>query len=77
MPKGYKTGSATRNTGIQLPSDTAQAVPASQVCQAFTQSSYIRAGGITTIDWAECDYISADPSQEITEEIYIFPGARM
>jgi hypothetical protein len=75
MPKGYKVGSATRNTGSQLPSDTAQPMPASQVCQAFTQSSYIRAAGINTGDWAEGDYISADQSQEITEEIDIFTGS--
>jgi len=74
MPKGYKVGSATRNTGSQLPSDTAQPLPASQVCQAFTQSSYIRAAGISTGDWAEGDYVSPDQSQEITEEIDTFTG---
>jgi hypothetical protein len=74
MPKGYKVGSATRDTGSQLPADTAQPMPASQVCQAFTQSSYIRAVGITTGVWAEGDYISADQSREIFEEIDTFTG---
>ena len=74
MPKGYKTGSAARDTGSQLPSDTAQPMPASQVCQAFTQSSYIRVVGIAADVWAEGDYISADQSQEIFEEIDTFTG---
>lgn len=75
MPGDYKVDpSATRNTGSQLPSDTAQPVPASQVCQAFTQTAYIRAAGIATGDFAQSDYLSADHSQEIAEEIDIFTG---
>jgi hypothetical protein len=74
MPKGYKTGSATRNTGSQLPSDTAQPMPAGQVCRAFTQTSYIRAVGIAANDWAAGDYISPDQTQEVFEEIDIFTG---
>lgn len=74
MPKGYKVGSATRDTGSQLPSDTAQPMPASQVCQAFTQSSYIRTAGIATNDWAEADYVNAAENREIFEETDIFTG---
>jgi hypothetical protein len=75
LPGGYKVDrSGTRNTGSQLPSDTAQPVPASQVCQAFTQTSYIRAAGINTNDFAQTSYITADQSQEIAEEIDIFTG---
>lgn len=74
MPKGYKVGSATRNTGSQLPDDTAQPMPASQVCQAFTQSSYIRVVGISANVWAEGDYINAAQTNEIFEEIDTFTG---
>ena len=74
MPKGYTTGAATRNTGSQLPSDSPQPVPPGQVCVAFTQTSYIRAGGITANDWAAGDYISPDQSQEVFEEIDVFTG---
>ena len=74
MPKGYKAGSATRNSGSQLPSDVAQPVPASQVCTAFTQSAYIRVAGISSGDWAQGDYESDDQSQEAFEEIDIFTG---
>lgn len=75
MPDGYKVApSTTRNTGSQLPSDSAQPVPASQVCQAFAQTAYIRAAGIVTGDFAQSDYVSADQSQEIAEEIDIFTG---
>lgn len=75
MPNGYKVDPATtRNTGSELPSDTVQPIPASQVCQAFTQTAYIRAAGIATSDFAQSDYISADQSQEIAEEIDIFTG---
>jgi hypothetical protein len=74
MPKGYKVGSATRDTGSQLPSDTAQPMPASQVCQAFTQSSYIRTAGIATNDWAEADYVNAAENREIFEETDVFTG---
>ena len=74
LPKGYKAGSATRNTGSQLAADTAHPMPASQVCQAFTQSSYVRAAGITTDDWAESDYLNADQTQEVLQEIDIFTG---
>ena len=75
MPSSYKVNpSATRNTGSQLPADTAQAVPASQLCATFTQTSCIRAAGINTGDWAQSDYVSADQSQEIALEIDIFTG---
>lgn len=75
MPSGYKVDpSTTRNTGSQLPSDTAQPIPASQLCQAFSQTAYIRATGIGTGDFAQSDYMSADRSQEIAEEIDIFTG---
>jgi hypothetical protein len=74
MPKGYKVGSATRNTGSQLPDDSAQPMPASQVCQAFTQSSYIRVVGISSNVWAEGDYINAAQTNEIFEEIDTFTG---
>jgi hypothetical protein len=75
MPYGYKVNlSATRNSGSQLPSDTAQPVPASQVCQVFAQTAYIRAAGIVTGDFAQSDYVNADRSQEIAEEIDIFTG---
>ncbi len=74
MPKGFKAGSATRNTGSQAPSDTAQPVPASQVCVAFTQSSYIRVAGIATNVWAEGDYLNATQDQEVFEEIDTFTG---
>ena len=49
-------------------------MPASQVCVAFTQTSYIRAAGITAGDWAAGDYVSADQSQEVFEEIDVFTG---
>jgi hypothetical protein len=75
MPNGYKVDpSTTRNTGSQLPSDTAQSMPASQVCQAFSQTAYIRAAGIATGDFAQSDYLSADQSREIAEEIDIYTG---
>jgi hypothetical protein len=76
MPSGYKVDtSSTRNSEGQLPSDTAQPVPASQVCEAFTQTAYIRVAGISTNDFAQSDYLSADKSEEIAEEIDIFTGA--
>jgi hypothetical protein len=76
LPHGYKLNPATtRNTGSELPSDAAQPMPASQVCQTFTQNAYIRAAGINTGDWAQSDYISTDQSQEIAEEIDIFTGS--
>ena len=76
MPNGYTVNpSMTRNTGSQLPSDTAQPIPASQVCQAFMQTAYIRAAGIAVGDFAQSDYLSADQSQEIAEEIDIFTGS--
>jgi hypothetical protein len=74
MPKGYKAGSATQNTGSQPPSDTAQPMPPSQVCEAFTESSFIRAAGIATGDWAQSDYISTDQTHEVLQEIDTFTG---
>jgi hypothetical protein len=75
MPHGYKLdASSTRNTGGQLPSDTPQPLPASQLCVAFTQTAYVRAGGINTGDFAQSRYVSADQSREIDQEIDIFTG---
>ena len=74
MPEGYKAGPATRNSGSQLASDAAQPVPASQVCQGLTQSSYIRVAGITTSVWAEDDYVNAVENQEVFGEIDTFTG---
>jgi hypothetical protein len=75
MPSGYKANPAgTRNTGSQSPSDTAQPVPASQVCKALTQTAFLRVAGIDTGDWAQGDFLSAGQSQEVAEEIDIFTG---
>lgn len=76
MPSGYALDpSATRNTGAQLPSDSAQPVPDSQLCQAFAQTSFIRAAGIRTGVFAQSDYVNADHSAEIAQEIDTFTGA--
>lgn len=76
LPSGFKADpSATRDTESQLPNDTASPMPASQVCQAFGQTSFIRAAGITTGDFAQSDFMSADQSQEIAEEIDVFTGS--
>jgi hypothetical protein len=74
MPKGLKAGSATRDTGSQVPSDSVQPVPASQVCVAFTQTSYIRVAGIDANVWAEGDYLSEAQDREVFEEIDTFTG---
>jgi hypothetical protein len=49
-------------------------MPASQVCAAFTQSSYIRVAGITANVWAEGDYVNATQDREVFEEIDTFTG---
>ena len=75
MPSGYKVDpSTTGNSGSELPSDTAQPMSASQVCQAFTQTAYIRAAGITTTDFAQSNYFNADHTESIALEIDIFTG---
>ena len=75
MPSGYELDpSATRNTGAQLPSDSAQPVPDSQLCQAFAQTSFIRVAGIRTGVFAQSDYVNADHSAEIAQEIDTFTG---
>lgn len=74
LPKGLKAGSATRDTGSQAPSDSAQPVPASQVCAAFTQTSYIRVAGIEANVWAEGDYLSETQDREVFEQIDTFTG---
>lgn len=75
MPSGYKLDpSATRDTASQVPSDTAKSVPASQVCETFTQTAFIRAVGITAGDWAQSDYINAGQSEEIAQEIDVYTG---
>lgn len=75
LPSGYKVNaSGTLNTASQLPSDSAQPMPASKVCQTFTQTSYIRAAGINTGTWAQSDYVNADNTGEIAQEIDVFTG---
>jgi hypothetical protein len=74
MPKGYKAGPATRDTGSQAPADDAQPVPPSQVCVAFTQTSYLRVAGIAANVWAEGDYLSETQDGEVFEEIATFTG---
>lgn len=75
MPKGYKVNtSSTINSGSQLPSDTARPIPASKLCETFTETAYIRAAGIQTGDFAQKDYINASQSGEIAEQIDIFTG---
>lgn len=75
MPDGFTLDpSATRNTGSQLPSDNSQPVPASEVCQAFMQTSFIRAAGIETGVFAQSDFVNADRSQEIAQQIDVFTG---
>jgi len=75
MPSGFKLDpSSTRDTGSGLPSDTAAPVPASQACQDLTETAYIRAGGITTADFAQSNYLNADQTEEVAEEIDVFTG---
>jgi len=75
MPSGFKADpSSTRDTGSELPSDSAAPVPASHVCQDFTETSYIQVGGITTTDFAQSDYLNGDQTEEIAEEIDVFTG---
>jgi len=75
MPHGFTLDpSTTRDSGGQLPSDTPQPMPDGQVCQAFKQTAYIRAAGIQTGVFAQSDFVNADHSQEIAQEIDIFTG---
>jgi hypothetical protein len=75
MPSGYKVDpSTTRDTGGELPSDAATAVPASQVCQDFTETAYIQVAGISTTDFAQSNYLNADRTEEVAEEIDVFTG---
>lgn len=76
MPGGFKENSSgTLNSGSQPPSDSAQPIPASQVCQTFAQTAFIRAAGISTGDFAQGDYLPADHRQEVAEEIDVFTGS--
>jgi hypothetical protein len=75
MPSGYKVDpSTTRDTGGELPSDTATAVPARQVCQDLTETAYIQVAGISTTDFAQSNYLNADQTEEVAEEIDAFTG---
>lgn len=76
LPSGFKaTPNASRDTGEALPSDQASPMPASQICDSFTMSSFIQASGITAGDWAQNDFQSADKTQEIAEEADVFTGS--
>jgi hypothetical protein len=45
--------------------DLVSALIEARVCQAFMQTSYIRAAGIETGVFAQSDFVNADHSQEI------------
>jgi hypothetical protein len=75
LPGGFTVDpSVTQDTGSALPSDSAQPVAASKVCQAFEKTAYIENAGIVTTDFAQSDYATADKTQEIAEEIDVFTG---
>jgi len=75
MPKGFsedKTG--TLNTGQQLPADSPSPIPSGQVCRSFEQTGWIQVAGISTGDFAQSDYLNADHSAEVAQEIDVFTG---
>lgn len=75
MPKGFtEDTSGTFNTGQQLPADTPSPVPSGKVCQGFEQTGWIRVAGISTGDFAQSDYLNADHSAEVAQEIDVFTG---
>ena len=75
MPKGFSEDkSGTLNTGQQLPVDSPSPVPSGQVCQGLEQTGWIGAGGISTGDFAQSDYLNAGHSAEVAQEIDVFTG---
>ena len=75
MPKGFSEDKpGTLDTGPQLPSDSPSAVASGQVCRSFEQTGWIQVAGISTGDFAQSDYLNADHSAEVAQEIDVFTG---
>lgn len=75
MPQGFSEDkSGTLNTGQQLPSDSPSPVPSGQACQGFEQTGWIRVAGFSTADFAQSDYLNADHSAEVAQEVDVFTG---
>lgn len=76
MPKGYAADpSLTRHDGVALPDDSPSPVAAAQVCQVLNETSWIRASGLDTPDFAQADFGNSARTEEIYEEIDAFQGA--
>lgn len=75
MPAGFKLDtSGERNTGSEMPADSSAPVPASQLCDALTATSWIRVAGIQTSAFAQNDYVNSAKTAEIAQEADTFTG---
>jgi hypothetical protein len=75
MPRGFaEERLGTLNTGPQPPSDTPSPVPPGQACPGFEQTGWIRVAGVSTGDFAQSDYLNANHSAEVAQEIDVFTG---
>jgi hypothetical protein len=76
MPKGYVSEkSLSRYNGVALPDDSPSPVAGAQLCQILTETSWIRASGLTTPDFAEAAFGNTARTEEVYEEIVAFQGA--
>jgi hypothetical protein len=76
FPRGFTIHApGTRNTAGSIASDSPATIPASQVCDRLTGTSWIEAGGLDGATFAEREYDNHGDTATIGEEIDTFDGS--
>lgn len=75
LPKGFERNpEGTRDSGEVVASASAAPMPPNEVCGALGTTGWIRVAGIGSAAYAQSDYVNADRTKEIAQEIDTFHG---
>jgi hypothetical protein len=75
MPKGFRLSvEGARNSADAVAPASKAPLPPGKVCDVFTQTAWIRAGGVTNATFAQNDYVDAGRTNQVAQELDGFHG---
>jgi hypothetical protein len=75
MPKGFHiSAEGARNSAEAVAPASKEPLPPGKVCEVFTQTAWIRAGGVANATFAQNDYVDAGRTNQVAQELDGFHG---
>jgi hypothetical protein len=75
MPKGFKLSTeGARNSADAVAPASEEPLAPGKVCEVFTQTAWIRAGGVGNATFAQNDYVDAGRTNQVAQELDGFHG---